>query len=246
MSETQVEPLPPTIPFQPDPEKRGRTEATLNELMRLMQLPGKHDIKEGAEGTLTVALFPEGEFPGIFVGRRSHVVEALQFILNKIVNRVGTDRRWISLGVGAHPPPRSFREKRTSVPGGEPSTGEPTTPREVRAQPPKARAAPTPVPASPRAAPALDEANLSVSVDPALTALGKLLATKAAKLGRFYAIAPMQPEDRARLLKATQDSPGVRVYAEGEGRNRRLVFAPEKPAPLPKRTAYPQDDDFEE
>jgi hypothetical protein len=35
----------------------------------------------------------------------------------------------------------------------------------------------------------------------------------------------------------------VRVACEGEGRNRRVVFTPEKPAPLPKRSMLPDDDE---
>ena len=48
---------------------------------------------------------------------------------------------------------------------------------------------------------------------------------------------------KARMLQAARSVPGVRVFVEGEGRNRRLVFAPVKPAPMPKRSALPQDDD---
>ena len=76
-----------------------------------------------------------------------------------------------------------------------------------------------------------------------MTRLGQALAQKSATLGRFYAVAPMKVEDRARMLKAAGAVAGVRVFVEGEGRNRRLVFAPDKPAPMPKRSALPQDDD---
>ena len=39
---------------------------------------------------------------------------------------------------------------------------------------------------------------------------------------------------------------GVSVRLEGEGRNRRVVFHPEKPAPMPKRTHPNFDDDEDE
>jgi hypothetical protein len=90
-------------------------------------------------------------------------------------------------------------------------------------------------------APPLDEENLAVAPDAALTGVGKQLAHKSASLGRFYAVLGLTPDDRARVLQAARGIEGVRVNAEGEGRHRRLVFRPEKPAPLPKRV--PDDDE---
>jgi hypothetical protein len=51
---------------------------------------------------------------------------------------------------------------------------------------------------------------------------------------------------RARVLKAVGDVPGLKVSCEGEGRNRRVVFTPDKLAPLPKRSMLPADDDEDE
>ena len=55
----------------------------------------------------------------------------------------------------------------------------------------------------------------------------------------------MKADDRgARMLKAAQAVPGVRVYVEGEGRNRRLVFAPGTSRRLcPSAAPLPRDDD---
>jgi predicted RNA-binding protein Jag len=72
------------------------------------------------------------------------------------------------------------------------------------------------------------------------------LAEKSARLGRFYALMPMAAEDRARVLKAAAGVAGVRVHTEGEGRHRRVVFSPEKPAPLPRRSALPDWDEEED
>jgi hypothetical protein len=98
-------------------------------------------------------------------------------------------------------------------------------------------------PMASRAAP--DETTLAVDEDPGMTEIARALVSKAASLGRFYAVSPMKPEERAQLLKGAHGADGVRVYVEGESRNRRIVFAPEKPAPLPLRAAYPQDDELE-
>jgi predicted RNA-binding protein Jag len=88
---------------------------------------------------------------------------------------------------------------------------------------------------------------VEASEDAALKEAVRKLAEKSASLGRFYALAAMKLEDRARVLKAVEGVAGVAVTGEGEGRCRRVVFTPEKPAPLPKKLLLPDDDedDFE-
>ncbi|MFP2903179.1 hypothetical protein ACLEQD_43960, partial [Corallococcus sp. 4LFB] len=88
-----------------------------------------------------------------------------------------------------------------------------------------------------------DERSLQVEEDPAFREAVRKLAEKSASLGRFYAFAAMKTEDRARVLKAVEGMGGVKVAAEGEGRNRRVVFTPAKPAPMPKRSLLPDDDE---
>jgi hypothetical protein len=39
---------------------------------------------------------------------------------------------------------------------------------------------------------------------------------------------------------------GLKTRLDGEGVLRRVVFVPDKPAPLPKRTSLPDDEDEEE
>jgi len=88
---------------------------------------------------------------------------------------------------------------------------------------------------------------VEASEDAALKEAARQLAGKSGSLGRFYAIAAMKLEDRARVLKAVEGVAGVAVTGEGEGRCRRVVFTPEKPAPLPRKLLLPDDDedDFE-
>ena len=109
------------------------------------------------------------------------------------------------------------------------------------AQPPQRAGARAGAAAAGRPAREPDERTLEVAEDPALAEAVRELAEKSAKPGRYYAIAPMKPEDRARCVKAVDGVAGVKVGVEGEGRNRRVVFTPDKPAPLPKRTAIPDD-----
>jgi predicted RNA-binding protein Jag len=89
---------------------------------------------------------------------------------------------------------------------------------------------------------------VTVEEDAALREAARQLAVKSGSLGRFYALAAMKLEDRARVLRAVEGVGGTKVTVEGEGRNRRVVFTPEKPAPLPKKSLLPDDDedDFDE
>ena len=88
---------------------------------------------------------------------------------------------------------------------------------------------------------------MEAAEDAALKEAARQLAGKSGALGRFYAIAAMKLEDRSRVMKAVEGVAGVSVTSEGEGRCRRVVFTPEKPTPLPRRSALPDDDeDFED
>jgi predicted RNA-binding protein Jag len=84
---------------------------------------------------------------------------------------------------------------------------------------------------------------LEAPEDAELREAARQLAEKSARLGRFYALAAMKPDDRSRVMKAVDGIAGVQVTGAGEGRNRRVVFTPDKPAPLPKRSLLPADDD---
>jgi hypothetical protein len=244
MSEEAAQPAPATPAPPPDPAKRDQAVRVLGELLRLMEFGAQLDAKDAADGGISVALNPDGELPGVQNGRRSHVVDALQFIANKLVNRAGTDKRWISIGVGGHPEPRPPQDKRRNRPPGAPApAAAPVTGAPPASPRPPMRQGPPPAPRPPPAPAVDEEASVQAPEDPALTRLGQALAQKSSSLGRFYAVAPMKVDDRARMLKAASAVAGVRVFVEGEGRNRRLVFAPDKPAPMPKRSALPQDDD---
>ncbi|MCP3102974.1 hypothetical protein LZ198_29255, partial [Myxococcus sp. K15C18031901] len=130
---------------------------------------------------------------------------------------------------------------------------QPRAPAQPQASGPQQKQGRGPQQAAARQAPApraeaSDERALAVDEDAALREAARQLAEKSSQLGRFYALAAMKQDDRARVLKAAEGTAGVKVAAEGEGRNRRVVFTPEKPAPLPKRSLLPDDDedDFDE
>lgn len=238
----------------PDPKKREEAEKVLTELLQLLELPGRLELKDAADGGIAVALHVEGDTAGLTAGKRSNVVDSLQFLANKIVNKPNQEKRWISIGVGAFPEPRGPRAPRASQPAGPAGAPAPAAaPQQARAPQQPAQPARGPKPAKGGGAPAAaqasrgpSEAELEVTPDEGLAAALRSLAEKSARLGRFYAIAPMKLEDRARALKAAEGVPGVKALVEGEGKLRRVVLAPEKPTPMPKRSAmpdYPVDDD---
>jgi predicted RNA-binding protein Jag len=238
-------------------DTRGRVEKLLPDILGLMGYPARLEFRDASDGSLAVALhFEAGPPPGVENGKRSQVLDSLQFLLNKMLHRPGAERRWVLLGAGIFPEPRQRKEAQAPAPA--PSANGAAAPRP--AAPPKAQAPAPPPAAAPqkaaRPAPAAppparrgeaDERTVEAPEDAALQEAARQLAGKSGSLGRFYAIAAMKLEDRARVLKAVEGVAGVAVTGEGEGRCRRVVFTPEKPAPLPRKLLLPDDDedDFE-
>lgn len=231
-------------PAAPQPDKRPAAEAFLAEVFRLMDYPVRLDFADLPDGSLGVAVHVEGEQPGITPGRRSLLVDSVQLLVNKVVNRPQAPRRWVNLGVNGFPEPRAPKAPPTSPPRPvPPRASAPPTPAAAKAPPARNSARATPADERRRAPKANDEATLAVAADPAWTALAKDLATKSATLGRVYAVMLPSAEDRARVVQAAAGVAGVSVRAEGEGHWRRVAFRPDKPTPLPKRALMPDYDD---
>ncbi|RKH17501.1 hypothetical protein D7Y13_27090 [Corallococcus praedator] len=242
---------------------RPRVERLLTDILGLMGFPARLDLQDAADGSLSVALhFESGPPPGVEAGKRSQVLDSLQFLLNKMLHRPGVERRWVMLGAGGHPEPRPRREAAPAqapaptatvaqVAAAAPAT-QPARNAAPAAQPARPARGAQPAPQAPKAAAAqpaqskgaeADERSVQCEEDAVLREAVRKLAEKSASLGRFYAFAAMKTEDRARVLRAVEGVGGVKVAAEGEGRNRRVVFTPAKPAPMPKRSMLPDDDE---
>ncbi|RKG88376.1 hypothetical protein D7W82_10610 [Corallococcus sp. CA049B] len=244
---------------------RPRVEKLLTDILGLMGFPARLDLQDAADGSLSVALhFESGAPPGVEPGKRSQVLDSLQFLLNKMLHRPGVERRWVMLGAGAHPEPRPRRDAAAqqqaaalagtvaqvaSTPAQQPARAAAPAPaaqppqRNARGGQPAQQAAKPAQAQAPAKGVEADERTLQVEEDPVFREAVRKLAEKSASLGRFYAFAAMKTEDRARVLKAVEGVGGVKVAAEGEGRNRRVVFTPAKPAPMPKRSLLPDDDE---
>lgn len=229
------------------PEKRAEVEQVLGELLRLSGFEARLELADVPDGSVSVAIH-FAELPaGVQAGRRTPFMEALQFIANKLANKPGTaERRWVALGAQGHPPPRQAPKAKAAkgpVPP-PPATPSPAT----AAQPAQGTGAVAHGGKPGRAGKAgePDERTLEVTPDPALAAEAQRLAEASARYGRFYALLPLTVEDRARMVQASAQVPGVRVSCEGEGRHRRVVFRPDTPQPLPRRTLPDYDEDDEE
>jgi predicted RNA-binding protein Jag len=217
------------LPAEPG-DRTAQAAAVLKELLRLADVPATLDVKDTAEGGISIALALGAELPGVALGRRGTFVDALQFLVNKLTHRPGSERRWVSLGLGEHPAPRLPRPPR--VPGE--GNGAP--------RPPPVRAAaavalpPEEVPVHvPRPVP-VEAPVVEVSEDRELTQAARAMAEASALTGRFYGVVALSEDDRLRMVRAVADVAGVRATVEGEGRLRRLVLTPDRPTPMPRRT----------
>ena len=247
-------------------DKRPQVETLLTDVFRLMEYPAKLDFKDMPDGSLGVSVHFEGELPGITAGKRSYLLDSVQFWLNKVVNRPNVPRRWVNLAVDSFPEPRQPgqprepREPREPAPAAALVAAQP--PREKRPDAPakrpdrpdraerpeqkKPEARPAAAAQPPRRSGQADERTLTPAADPALTAAGKLLAEKSAKHGRIYGVMLLTPDARSLMLKASDEVKGVTAKAEGEGHWRRLVLVPEKLAVIAKKQVMPDYDDEED
>ncbi len=248
---------PTPVPSTPPAEKRTQVEQLLGDILRLAEWPAKLELKDAADGGIAVAVHFNSEVPGVVAGKKSYLIDSLQFLVNKVVNRPNAEKRWVTLGVGAFPEPRPAGAPAPPPPQAPPSTPAPASatsgagPQQPqRGRPSRAASAEAAAPARPtaRAAPAAAEPEepANIEVAPEWKALGKLLAGKAAKHGRVYAVMSLPPNERAQLLKAAGGEAGVKAKLEGDGPLRRLTVTPDKPAPMPRKMQFPDYEDDED
>jgi predicted RNA-binding protein Jag len=216
-------------------DRRAQAVAVLEQLLRSMDVRATLDTKDLPDGSISISVTPEVELAGVAVGRRSPLGDALQYLVNKLVNKPGQERRWIAIGLGSHPEPRGSKPPRASVATPPPMTnGSPPAPG-VRPPAPPRSAAPA------RAPEVVDERTLVTDEDPAFEAAARDLAERSTSSGRAYAVVTLGAMERGRLLKAADSVAGVSARAEGEGRLRRVVLTPDKVVPMP-RQRLPVDD----
>ncbi len=217
-------------------DRRAQVVAVVEQLLRSMDVPATLDTRDLPDGSISISVTPAVELTGMAVGRRSPLGDALQYLVNKLVNKPGQERRWVAVGLGGHPEPRGPKPPRASEGAPPPMTnGSPPTPS------PSSRPAAPGRYAPPARAPEADERSLATEDDPAFDASARALAERSASSGRVYAVVTLGAIERGRLLKAVDGVGGVSARAEGEGRLRRVVVTPDKVVPMP-RQRLPVDD----
>jgi predicted RNA-binding protein Jag len=241
------------------PDRQGRVAEVLGGIRQRMNFPATFEFNDLSDGSLGVAVHFSEALPGITPGKRSHLVDSLQFLLNKVINRPNLPRRWISLGVNGFPEPRAAKpdpQQPKSAPVGaklvpSSSAASASTPTSLAPRSHKnvsgksaapqtsAQRVSTPMAATTTENRALNEREMNPPPNAAFTRLATALASKAAQLGRVYAVLGLSSENRARFLKATAGVRGVSVRTEGEGHWRRLVFVPDRLTPVSKKTVMP-------
>jgi predicted RNA-binding protein Jag len=237
-------------------DHRPRVEELLKEIFALMKYPATLEFKDMPDGALGVAVHFSGELPGITPGKRSYLIDCIQFLVNKAINRPNVQRRWVNLGVNAFPEPRSQAARAAEQPekvaevavAPPPVSRREAKERDPRNAKPEKANKPEPVekrePRQRSGGP--DERSLAVAPDPKWTAVAQSLAKKSVQHGRVYALMMLSTDDRARVLAAAGSTPGLTVKVEGEGHWRRVAFVPEKIAPILKKQVMPDYDDDED
>jgi predicted RNA-binding protein Jag len=223
------------VAVEPVDERRTQAVTVLEQLLRTMDLPATVEAKDLPDGSISIAVTPGVELAGVVPGRRSPLGDALQYLVNKLINKPGQERRWVAIGLGGHPEPRGPKPPRAAQPPAAAMTNG-GAPAPAAARPPAPAR-----PAAPARSPEVDERTLVTEEDPALEAAAREMAERSASSGRLYAVVTLGPIERGRLLKAADAVEGVSARAEGEGRLRRVVLTPDKVVPMPKQR-LPVDD----
>jgi spoIIIJ-associated protein len=79
----------------------ARAKEVLGEILRLMGVEAKVEAKvEGDNVALAIEPQQGGDEVGLRQGQRTPVLEALQVVLNRAVNRINEPRRFVTLDVG--------------------------------------------------------------------------------------------------------------------------------------------------
>ena len=241
-------------------DTRGRVEKLLPDILGLMGYPARLEFRDASDGSLAVALHFEagsasrgGERqaqPGAGLAPVPPQQDAPPPGRRAALGAAGRGRLPRAPASQGGPGPRACSRagcRRGASSGGSPEGSGPRSPARCRHLRGPLRPAPPPAAPPPAKRGEADERTVEVAEDAVLKEAARQLAGKSGSLGRFYAIAAMKLEDRSRVMKAVEGVAGVTVTAEGEGRCRRVVFTPEKPAPLPRKLLLPDDDedDFE-
>jgi spoIIIJ-associated protein len=191
----------------PAPEKVEQAQVVIGTLLQEMRLKAEVEIRDEDEDIVVVLSEVEGqtELANVLGKSRPPAIPALQFLLNKIVNRFPEDRKHVVVEV-------------------------PSVPKQERPAKSEATAAASPKPQEEATAevPHLDELleRLGEEADEDLVKLALMLAEKARATGRVLTVHPMAAPERRVIHQAVMHIPGVQTQSEGDGLYRKLHVVP--------------------
>ena len=190
----------------PVPEKAAEAKKVLQEILDRMGTPAEIELRDEEENIVLVLSdaaesAPIGE---AWAQTRPPVVPAVQFLLNKIVNRFPEGRKHIVVEV---PSLQSLRKPEKS----EKAKGE---------------VAPA---SEPAAIPSFEEldAEMDPELDRELIRLGLLMAKRAVERKRVISVHPMAAGERRAVHQTVTMVPGAHSVSEGEGLYRKLHIVPD-------------------
>lgn len=188
--------------YGPAPEKAAKAEEVGRELLERMGVACRVSVRDEDREIVVVVEEAEGQsdVAEILGKSRPPAVPALQFLLNKIVNRFPDDRKHIVVEAPSIPK-RAARS----------------------AEVPEKVAPDAPFPTVESLQSQVDE-----ELDGDLVALAHELASKALELNRVITVHPMLAADRRAVHQSVTLLPGVRTISEGDGLYRRMHIVPEK------------------
>jgi predicted RNA-binding protein Jag len=188
----------------PAPEKAAQAGEVVREVLDRMAVPAQVEVRdEDEEIVVVIREAEEGatRVAEVFGSGRPPPIPALQFLLNKIVNRFPEDRKHVALEVPGVPKRERKREPRAEVPAPAADAPMPTI-EEVRAE-------------------------VDPELDLGLVEVGFELAERARSLGKVISVYPMLPGDRRAIHQTVMRIPGAQTLSEGEGLYRKMHVLPE-------------------
>ncbi len=188
-------------PPGPAPEKAKQAGEVAEAILGHMGLSAKVEVRDDEMNIVVVIDEADGEdVKEVLGGTKPPSIPALQFLLNKIVNRFPEDRKHIKVEA-------------------------PSVPRRPTSRSPERAGAPS----EPAPLPDLEalRERLDPELDPELVAVGLELATKARQLNKVLTVHPMLPGDRRAVHQTVTNVPGVRTVSDGEGLYRRMHVVPD-------------------
>ncbi len=80
-----------SLRVSPSPEVLRRAQEVATEILRLMDIPGEVKIRQ--DSTLEII----GDGSGLIIGKRGQTLDALQFLVNRIVNKSSQESSYVTL-----------------------------------------------------------------------------------------------------------------------------------------------------